>query len=113
MSVPCGNASRLIRKKDAAFDVEAFRLPITTNETAHDWGKRLHTRIGNDDVGEPVLLASPQQILDDLIARANNDGWHVQNVLDSNATPPPFTRELFGSLTPLLCKDGGHVHVQF
>ena len=86
---------------------------FAASETAHDGGKRLHTRIGYNEVGEPEALASPQQILDDLIARADKDGWHVQNVLGSNATPPSLTRELFGSLPSLLSEDRRHDHIQF
>src|SRR5438067_13327610 len=53
---------------------------LAASETAHNRGKRFHTRIGYDEVGEPEALASSKQILDDLIARADKDGWDVQNV---------------------------------
>src|SRR5207248_4985607 len=87
--------------------------PFATSQTAHDGSERFHTCIGYDEVREPEALASSQQILDDLIARADKDGWHVQNVLESDATPPSLTRELFGSPPSLLGEDWRHDHIQF
>src|SRR5947207_15992396 len=86
---------------------------LTTGETTHDGSKRFHARVGNDEVGEPEPLASPQQILDDLLGSANVDRRHVQNVLDSNATPPSLARALFGSLSPPLTEPRRYHDAQF
>src|SRR5256714_13547767 len=87
--------------------------PLFASNAGHNRSKRLHIRIRNNVIREPVLLPSPQQILDHLIGFANKDRRHLQNILDSNATPPPFTRDLFGSFSSPLTENWRNHHAQF
>src|SRR5579859_5595369 len=86
--------------------------PLSTAEPTHDRSKRFHACIGNDKIGESILLTSPLQILDYLIGSANKNGRHLQNTPDSNTTPPSFMYELFTPLSPLLREDRRYHHVQ-